>query len=123
MANVYKRNKLAEMGDEFFNWANIYFTQDNTLDILLSKETVQNEYFEKCNPRTRTSQSFSKRMQAWCQYYGYTLNPSDLCNTSDKNRIIRKVDGKTTEQMYIQTTGTETTDEFTRVELSNEKPF
>lgn len=122
MANVYKRNKLAEKGDEFFNWANIYFTQENTLDNLLSKEVIMKEYFEKCNPRMRTTQSFSKRIQAWCQYYGYTLNPSDLCNTSDKKRILKKEDGKTIEMIYIQTKDA-AIDEFTKVSASDDKPF
>lgn len=122
MANVYKRNKLAEMGDEFFSWANIYFTQEGTLDTLISKETILKEYFEKCNPRLRTTQAFSKRIQAWCQYYGYTLNPTDLCNTSDKKRIIKKEDGKTIEQIYIQTKDA-AIDEFTKVSASDDKPF
>ena len=101
---------------------NLYFAQDNTLDTLLSKENILKEYYEKCNPRLRTTQAFSKRIQAWCQYYGYTLNPSDLCNTSDKKRIIKKEDGKTVELIYIQTKDV-VADEFTRVELSDEKLF
>lgn len=121
MANVYKRNKLTEMGDEFFNWANLYFSQDGTKDTLVKKDTVMKEYFDRCNPRQRTTQSFSKKILAWCQYYGYTLNPSDLCNTSDKKRIIKKEEGVAVEMLYIQTNGL--ADEFTKMEITGEKPF
>lgn len=91
MDNVNKRNLLAEMGTNFHDWALTYFSEDsNNIDRELVREKVYQEYLN-LNPAKPSPQGFIRRLKAFCKYYGYVLNPTELLNTSS-GKIIKKVD-------------------------------
>lgn len=100
--NVTKRNLMAMMGDNFKGWADVYFsTETSRLDADVVRDDAQ-EAFYKSSVRM-SSQSFLKKLGAWCKLYGYILNPEEMVN--DKKRIIKNVNGSTREVLFICTTG------------------
>lgn len=102
--NIKRRTLKAAMGEEFKTWADVYFNPENEkLDKLLVKEDVKKQFIENSGIKTNvTTQRFTSALMAWCNYYGYHLNPQDLCVPGQK-RIIRKNDGVAKEMIYVQT--------------------
>lgn len=100
LGNVQKRNLITQMGEAFKDWADVYFTENR--DMLLTKSEVIEDYIRTAKPKHVTSQIFKKCITAWCQFYGYTYNPTELGAGTD-GRIIRKKDGKAIENIFIQT--------------------
>jgi hypothetical protein len=127
MENLEKRQLRRAMitgvsrEEEFFTWANDYFKPkpDNVelttefsptdapygyLNMLIFRDAAYETFVKTLadvHARKYTPQIFKKAVGSWCEYYGFTLNPRHVC--TDKNRIIRTVDGKTRECFYIST--------------------
>lgn len=106
MSNVEKRNLLGEMGDEFKEWADIYFSREsgrlNNLEIKLAA-------FDDFKHNTKTPmkmQRFTKALKAWARYNHYILNPDSLGLKNHEGRIIGKGEYlgqmKTLEYIYLQ---------------------
>jgi len=149
MDNLVKRQlrRLMTHGvsrdEEFFNWANNYFTipPDEKPDIspdetgyfnVLILRTTAFENFKKTltdvQMRKYKAQQFRHSLQAWCEYYGYELNPVRLCtgkNAEEERRIIKTIEQQTVECFYISTTPPPETGPETEPELFTEKemPF
>ncbi|MDR6196179.1 hypothetical protein [Siphonobacter sp. SORGH_AS_0500] len=76
--NVNRRNLLSEMGENFHNWAEVYFhPASGNLNQNVVRTDAQESYWADSRAKG-TPQLFKKKMQAWCRYNGYELNPSDL---------------------------------------------
>lgn len=106
MGNVNQRQLLAEMGQVFKAWADVYFSATSER---LNKEVIRSEAFEDCRKKNNLSwstQKFTKALQAWVKYYGYKLNPKDKCNSTG-NRIVRRIGESTHEMIYIAADSTE----------------
>lgn len=102
LANVNKRNLKNIMGDGFQQWADVYFSDENKhLDELVPRPQAYDACVKELNMKSLTPQGFIKKLNAWCQFNDYTLNPKVLQN--GKGRIIRKHNSHTTEMLYIQT--------------------
>jgi len=105
MDNVHKRNLISIMGNAFHEWADVYFSEDaGTLnDFVIRVDAFED--FKKGTRSNWTSQKFGKAIHAWCEYYGYELNPKDYHN--DQGRIIRKVTrdsrDRAMEMLFIKT--------------------
>lgn len=106
MSNVEKRNLLGVMGDEFKEWADVYFSREsgrlNSLEIKLAA-------FDDFKHNTKTPmkmQRFTKALQAWVKFNNYVLNPDRLGLKNSDGRIIQKGDymgqNKTLEYVFIQ---------------------
>jgi hypothetical protein len=98
--NVALRNLMAEMGDNFRNWADVYFsTEAERLDKDIVREDAQTTYNQN---HTRISpQSFMRKLKAWCKFYGYVLNPIEKLNA--KGRFIKNMEGVSKEMLFIDT--------------------
>lgn len=129
MENLVKRQlrRLMTRGlskdEEFFNWANHYFViapkdeerppvspDEHGYFNCLIKRNVAFEKFKETLTDVQTRKykapQFRQSLEAWCEYYGYELNPEWLCtgkNADDDRRIIKSIDNKTTECFYIST--------------------
>jgi len=127
MANLEKRQARRAMSaglgkdEDFFRWANGYFISwpesDGEKPITSPEEhgywntfIVKDFAFEnftrglsKKQQNDYRASKFKNQVSAWCDYYGYKLNPDQLCTgPEDCRRIIRKgPDGKTVECFYI----------------------
>ena len=84
MSSVEKRQLRQLMGENFLIWADAAFstgkesTNTTKLNIRQVRKELQEDFLEK-NPNERkylTPSQFSKRIRAYCKYYGYHLNPT-----------------------------------------------
>lgn len=127
MANLEKRQlrRLMIRGvskdEEFFKWANSYFTvspdprpeispaEHGYFNVLIVREMAFENFkaiLTDVQQRKFKAQQFKQSLEAWCEYYGYELNPLQLCtgkNAAEDRRILKSIEGKTTECFYIST--------------------
>lgn len=104
MSNVTARTLRFEMTDIFFDWAQVYFSEGSeNCDTLRPKADVLKAFADDTKQMKWTTNKFTKALRAYCRYADYviSLNPKELCNNS--GRIIRKVNEKTTEMIFVQT--------------------
>lgn len=128
MANLEKRQlrRLMIRGvskdEEFFKWANSYFTippedrpkvsppEHGYFNVLIKRELAFENFkalLTDVQQRKFKAQQFRQSLEAWCEYYGYELNPLQMCtgtNAAEDRRILKSIDGKTTECFFISTT-------------------
>lgn len=93
MENIIQRKYKADMGANFEEWANGYFsTESDHLDTYLERDVVFADYVHYANVNRITMQSFSKKMRAFCEICPWIdeMNPRDLQNAS--GRIQQKVE-------------------------------
>lgn len=103
MDSVTMRNLREGIGDAFKDWADRYFLPDGErVNTNLIRAEVMEDYL-KTN-RKDSAQNFSRKLAMWCKYSNYVkdLNPKAYHTTKD-GRILKKIDGKTHEMIYIQT--------------------
>lgn len=104
MDNVTKRNLRTEMTEPFKNWADVYFdAKEGVCDQLVERDVAFKDFAEKSGQHKWTTNKFTKALKAWARYTDYVdkLNPAEFHN--NEKRIIRKVEGKASEMIYIQT--------------------
>jgi len=128
MANLEKRQlrrlmiKGVSKDEEFFRWANTYFCippdprpaispeEHGYFNVMMIRETAFKQFRESLTDlqgKKYKSGQFKQSLEAWCEYYGYELNPMPLCtgkNAAEERRILKTIDNKTTECFYISTT-------------------
>lgn len=106
--NILKRSLKAKLDASFEDWAEGYFSLDGrNCDRLINKtECMLNCRME--TGKNLTSHMFKKKLEAWVQLSPHheTLNPEELWSKNSK-RIVRTVQGLTTEFFYIKTYGTD----------------
>lgn len=108
MAEVSLRMDRSEMGDVFFEWAEVFFSKDSgNLDSLVEQKQILEE-FNKTNNLKWSTRKLKSALKAFCRYKNQTtgfmlLNPKEMQNTD--GRIIKRnaSDNKPSEFIYIQT--------------------
>lgn len=121
MDNVTKRTLQAEMGDAFMGWADgffatIYINELGTstfknLNNEFSKEAAFEEFLKATKQNKWTQTKFKKAISAFCKWNNWILNPKEMHNSG--TRIIKTIDGKSQEVLYIDT---KTAESLTNVE-------
>lgn len=104
MNNVLSRTYLALMGEPFYNWAEVYFSeQSGNTDRLIPRDDAFTDFKNISKISSWTTQKFSSSLKFYCldSKRVIELNPKDLKNNS--GRIIKKIDGKATEMIYVRT--------------------
>lgn len=87
MANVEKRNLVGIMGDQFLDWAEVFFSKAaGRLNANVVREQAFNDFILASKLKW-SSNKFKSAVKAFCKYKEYTFNPKDLCN-DDHDRII-----------------------------------
>lgn len=104
LKNVFVRMNEADMGDDFYEWADFYFSEDNgkantfiPINIAYHNFLLQSEVNEK----NWNSKRFNKALKAFCENMGYELNPPEFCN--QKGHIIKWYEGVSTRMLYVKT--------------------
>ena len=100
MANIIIRKNMAVMGDNFMEWASVYFSEDSgRLNVKLEKNKVFTDCICEINSLKMSSHSFSKKLNAFVAVADWIeeLNPKEYQNKD--GRI--KSDGK--EYIYLRT--------------------
>ena len=109
MKNVMMRVYDVQMGMQFHDWALTFFSPEggNVNQMIIRSEAI-NDFLEVSKVKNYTTQKFSTAITAFCQKYGYTLNPKAYRNK--EGRIIRRQNdeksgkSKIFEMIYVQTT-------------------
>jgi hypothetical protein len=120
MAKVNERISLAQIGENFKNWADVYFANESeNLDKLIPRKDVFNDYCDTTGDKKTRDNTFKKKLHIWVRTKQYIecINPKQLQNDKE-GRIIRKEAGKTMEFYYIQSKGAQiidTEDNFNKI--------
>ncbi len=104
MHKVYERMNISTMGSQFRDWAEVYFSPEGlNVDKELIKEQVIKDFMSDTMVKNWSTKQFTKALKAFCKNteYIYEMNPKMLQNSG--NRIVRNIQGKTTEMIYIRT--------------------
>ena len=107
MENVDKRMRIQQMGNEFIEWAEVYFSKGSeNLDRLIDKAALKDIFDPK---KKYSTKGFTQRLRAFCANTDYieSMNPPECIGYEERGRrIIRKNMGVTREYVYIRTIGT-----------------
>ena len=109
MENIMLRKYKQDMGENFENWAAEKLCIGSSwLDNEVPREVMFNNYnyWLGDNHKAKLSpQGFIKHLRAYCMTADYIdeLNPEDMLTDKKTKRILRFIDGKTTEVLYIKT--------------------
>lgn len=109
MKKVHERMNISTMGNQFRDWAEVYFSPDSVnVDKELIRSKVMTAFQTDTNLKSWSTKQFSKAMKAFAQNstWIYEINPVPLHNAG--KRIVRNVDGTTQEILYVRTIDPET---------------
>lgn len=102
MKNVTLRKMLTDMGQNFKEWADVYFDPESShINVAIVRESALDDFVKSTKTTKWTTNKFTKALKAFCCYNGYVFNPKDLQNS--QGRITRKVDGVPKDMIYVQT--------------------
>jgi hypothetical protein len=103
MSEVTTRNIKEEIGDDFLNWADVYFSDiSGRTDKLYPKHIAYDEFKFDSGNKAITMKTFTSKLKRWAQLRRYNYNPARVMNGND--RLLRKWLNKPSAEMcYIQT--------------------
>lgn len=107
MGNVLSRTYKALMGEPFYNWAEVYFSENSgNIDRLIPRDEAFTDFKTISKISAWTTQKFSSALKYYCLDSSriIELDPKELKNNS--GRIIKKHQGKSTEMIYVRTKDT-----------------
>lgn len=107
MENVRQRNLLTQMTAVFKEWADVYFSEMRLDEKVPKKPAFDDFKINATKHASWTANRFKKALQAWCDYYNFTMNPTEMCNNN--GRIIERNGTETEEMIFIQTKPYEST--------------
>ncbi|MDA3943687.1 MAG: hypothetical protein PF694_09135 [Bacteroidetes bacterium] len=107
--------------EEFFRWANDYFMpkpsgyedqysiiENGYFDTKILRDNAFENFTATLTPKQRheyKSGKFKKHLEAWCEYHDHELNPESECTDLNNRRILKTIDGKTREVIYLRSNG------------------
>lgn len=99
MDGVLLRNLQAQMGPVFLEWAD-YYLKNNLNKEFSKREAIEHLQRNHSSLSAITSNNFSKRVKAWCDYNNYIYMPESKCDSQGR---IQKTgsDGKREDFLYI----------------------
>ncbi|MBP3944391.1 hypothetical protein J5U18_12655 [Sphingobacteriaceae bacterium WQ 2009] len=118
MANIMQRNLTNNMGVNFLEWAETYFSEDSgRLDILVPAAIAQNDYLRDMGIKSITSQGFNNKMKLYALMKNYVLAPKEVLNPDGRvtrfseaieydsrtKRWFKSGGSKTQTMIYLQT--------------------
>jgi len=102
---IRQRALMSEMVNGFYDWAQIYFSDGDTLTTNLGKNLPKENVLREFNDYHKgkcAMQSFTKSLKAYCELEDLELNPVDAPGYNKKSkRIIQQHEGKTTEMVHV----------------------
>ncbi len=104
LENVRKRIHLSKMGQQFFDWAQVYFSpRAENINTFVKKKEALEDFQNTSKLKLWSSHKFTKALKAFCQFSDYieSLNPDEL--RDNNGRIIKRIDGSTHECIYLKT--------------------
>lgn len=107
--NLQINTLKASIGDNFLEWAEVYFVEEH-LNKYISREEMYSNYASFVGKIAVIPTKFKKNLEMFCQLKGYVFNPIKLRNS--QGRIIKEVEkiggGRTSrEHFYISSVSSE----------------
>lgn len=108
MGNIIKRRYKADMGTNFEDWANGYFSRESdNLDKFLQRDKVLEDYMYYAKTNKITMQSFSRKLYSFVQLCPWIdeLNPEEYKNSSgriQKSITMPNGETKTKDMIYLR---------------------
>lgn len=125
MGNLEKRQLRREMtkglgkDEEFFTWASNYIVNapdsfegtvspasEGYFNKLILKDHAFENFQNTLTPKQASTfkpTQFKKAMQAWCEYYDFEFNPSELCTAAGKEGKKGRIMKNNKEHFFIRT--------------------
>lgn len=103
MENILMRKYKADMGANFEDWAYQYFSEEGEhLDKAIVREEALEDFRRFANMPRCTMQRFTRALNGFAMLCKYVdcINPPEMLNSA--GRLMRKIDGKTTEMIYVR---------------------
>lgn len=104
MRKVHERMNIATMGNQFRDWAEVYFSpMSQNVDKELIRSRVMDDFMNDTKLKSWSTKQFTKALTAFAKNaeWIYELNPPILQNSG--KRIVRNIEGKTQEILYVRT--------------------
>lgn len=104
MDRVRERMNISAMGNQFKEWAEVYFGLESTnVNKLISRTDAFKDFEMETGTKRWSTKQFTKALKAFCKNadWVYALNPPSLQNS--QKRITRTVNNKTMEMIYVRT--------------------
>ena len=105
MENVEKRNLLKQMGDQFPDWAEVFFQMKRDTgeylyrDIAVSKNHAFDHFEKTTHQKKWSANRFKKCLKSYAKLSGWIFNPKDQ---APDGRIIKKINGISEEHFYMR---------------------
>ncbi|PKP20731.1 MAG: hypothetical protein CVU04_03235 [Bacteroidetes bacterium HGW-Bacteroidetes-20] len=104
MTNINRRINIHRMGDEFREWAEVFFSEEGPN---VNRPLVKSEVKDSYDPKGKIgSKTFKNKLIAFCQNSEHieAFNPEDVKGYDPRSRrIVLTEEGKTQEYIYIRT--------------------
>ena len=104
MENILRRKYLQDMGANFQDWAEMYFAEGSeNLNTFIIRKQAFDSFRAYANNQSMSMQTFSKKLQAFCEVTPYIaeLNPQEYQNR--QGRIMKYFDKVQHEMIYVRT--------------------
>lgn len=104
MENILRRKYLQDMGANFQDWAEMYFAEGSeNLNTFIIRKQAFDSFRAYANNQSMSMQTFSKKLQAFCEVTPYIaeLNPQVYQNR--QGRIMKYFDKVQHEMIYVRT--------------------
>lgn len=107
MENIIRRKFKADMGTNFEDWANGYFSRESgNLDTFLQRDHVLEDYMSYAKTNKITMQSFTRKLSSFVKLCPWIdeLNPDEFKNSSGRIQRSVTVNGqmKTKDMIYLK---------------------
>lgn len=102
MENILYRKHKQDMGENFEDWAYIYFGESSgNLDRFIVRTEAFEAYRKQSNMTSLTMRGFTNKLKAFCAIAPHIeqLNPPELCKNG---RILQRTERGTTEMIYLK---------------------
>jgi len=109
MGEVMDRIHMAQMGNAFYEWAEVYFSVGSgNCDELISREAALKNFKNISGISTWSTQKFTTALKAYCEYAPHILELNPVQFKNNGGRIVRKWTNDkgekvATDMIYIRT--------------------
>lgn len=103
IANILERIGKQNIGDNFEDWADIYFSDEEVFNRDVQKDELIDDYKNETGLPVKSITTFKKKLNIWCEAHGIVINPPDV--VSNNTRYRKRVNLKMKEFFYFRKAG------------------
>lgn len=100
ISNILKRIDKQNMGDNFEDWADLFFASEDTFNRNINKNYICNDYQEETGVKVKSMAWFKKQLATYCNNHNIEINPEFIVPKGTRNR--QWDEGKLCEHFYFR---------------------